>query len=301
MVGRSFRLIKERLTKIAKHDRCRAAMAAMETMGVDPILNRALNEFTSAMLTLTAGHIRLGAIVEEVKTSDQRHEEELKAVEARYADQLAAVTAKKAKLEKELEEKQKSLEKARESRDQYKESNRSNYKLTKQLELDLIASRLETKDMEARAKSLEGLNEPLKDYVYRFMQEAARTKRLNARSKELDSWVENDFLCKNFIVSGLSDDLYDHYNSDKFASEIWEALQKKYDTLEARTKKYAVRRYLKYQIVDDKSVEAQSHELQKIPHEIISEGMTLDEQFQVAVLIDKLPPSWKDFKSVLRH
>ena len=54
-------------------------------------------------------------------------------------------------------------------------------------------------------------------------------------------------------------------------------------------------------MLDDKPVEAQSHELQKIAHEIISEGMTLDEQFQVAVLIDKLPPSWKDFKNVLRH
>lgn len=54
-------------------------------------------------------------------------------------------------------------------------------------------------------------------------------------------------------------------------------------------------------MTDDKSVEAQSHEIQKIAHEIISEGMSLDEQFQVAVIIDKLPPSWKDFKNVLRH
>ena len=68
-------------------------------------------------------------------------------------------------------------------------------------------------------------------------------------------------------------------------------MQKKYDTEEAGTKKYAVSRYLKYQMVDDKFVEAQSHEIQKIAHEIISEGMALDEQFQVAVLIDKLPPS----------
>lgn len=60
-------------------------------------------------------------------------------------------------------------------------------------------------------------------------------------------------------------------------------------------------RYLKFQMTDDKSVEAQSHEIQKIAHEIISEGMSLDEQFQVAVIIDKLPPSWKDFKNVLRH
>ncbi|KAM6586714.1 hypothetical protein CsatA_009319 [Cannabis sativa] len=128
-------------------------------------------------------------------------------------------------------------------------------------------------------------------------KEAEREKQ----QKDLDSWVENDFLCKNFILNGLSDDLYDYYNSDKSANEIWDALQKKYDTEEAGTKKYAVSRYLKYQMVDDKPVEAQSHELQKIAHEIISEGMTLDEQFQVAVLIDKLPLSWKDFKSTLRH
>ncbi|XP_062075777.1 uncharacterized protein LOC133779894 [Humulus lupulus] len=119
--------------------------------------------------------------------------------------------------------------------------------------------------------------------------------------KELDSWVENEFLCKNFILNALSDDLYDYYNSDKSTKEIWEALQNKYDIEEARTKKYAISRYLKYQMVDDKLVEAQSHEIQKIAHEIISEGMILDEQFQVAVLIEKLPPSWKDFKNVFRH
>ena len=29
------------------------------------------------------------------------------------------------------------------------------------------------------------------------------------QQKELDSWVEKDLLCKNFILNGLSDDLYD--------------------------------------------------------------------------------------------
>lgn len=47
-------------------------------------------------------------------------------------------------------------------------------------------------------------------------------------------------------------------------------------------------------------MEVQSHELQKIAHAIIFEGMVLDEQSQV-VLIDKLPPCWKYFKNNLRH
>ena len=72
-------------------------------------------------------------------------------------------------------------------------------------------------------------------------------------------------------------------------------------TKEAGAKKYAVSRYLKFQMTDDKPIVTQSHELQKIAHEIISEGMDIDEQFQVAVLIDKLPLGWKDFKHNLRH
>ncbi|CAJ2672189.1 unnamed protein product [Trifolium pratense] len=114
-------------------------------------------------------------------------------------------------------------------------------------------------------------------------------------------WIDNDYVCKNYIINGLEDDLYDYYRTYNTASDVWEALSKKYDTEEAGVKKYVVSRYLKYQMVDERSVEVQSHELQKIAHEIITEGMPLHEQFQISVIIDKLPPSWKDFKNRLRH
>ena len=38
-----------------------------------------------------------------------------------------------------------------------------------------------------------------------------------------------------------------------------------------------------------------------ILHEIHAEGMTLSETFQVAAIIEKLPPVWKDFKNYLKH
>jgi len=59
--------------------------------------------------------------------------------------------------------------------------------------------------------------------------------------------------------------------------------------------------YLNYKMTDDKSVEEQSQDLQNLAHEIFVEGIKLSEQFQIVVVIDKLPPAWKDFKNTFRH
>ena len=59
------------------------------------------------------------------------------------------------------------------------------------------------------------------------------------------------FLCKNYILNALSDDLYDYYSSFKTAKDFWDALQKKYDIEEAGSKKYAVSRYMKFQMVEE--------------------------------------------------
>ena len=67
------------------------------------------------------------------------------------------------------------------------------------------------------------------------------TEPTETQTKEHATWVENDFLCKNYILNGLSDDLYDYYSANKTTKEIWDALQKKYDTKEAGTKKYATK------------------------------------------------------------
>ncbi|CAN0847383.1 hypothetical protein LINGRAHAP2_LOCUS4945 [Linum grandiflorum] len=75
-------------------------------------------------------------------------------------------------------------------------------------------------------------------------------------------WKDDNFLCKNYVLNGLADNLYDYYNNEKnSAKTVCNALQNKYDTEEAGAKKYAVSRYLRYLMTDDKSVEVQFHEL----------------------------------------
>ncbi|XP_073290547.1 uncharacterized protein [Primulina huaijiensis] len=78
-------------------------------------------------------------------------------------------------------------------------------------------------------------------------------------------------------------------------------LDKKYRAEDAGLKKFIVGRFLDFKMVDSKSMMSQVQELQLILHEIHAEGMSLSESFQVAAMIEKLPPLWKDFKNYLKH
>ncbi|XP_062093746.1 uncharacterized protein LOC133799763 [Humulus lupulus] len=152
ITSHAFISVKDRVAKNVKHDRCQ------EAMDVDLILNRTLNEFTNAMLTLTAGRLCSGAITEQAKSLEQRHADELKAAAEKYVKQLAVEFKEKNKLAEELKEKQKSLDKAIDQRDQFKESNRVNYRAAKQLEEDLAASRQENTTLEGWIEELEKAN-----------------------------------------------------------------------------------------------------------------------------------------------
>ena len=82
--------------------------------------------------------------------------------------------------------------------------------------------------------------------------------------KEISLWNESDYLCKSHILNNLANDMYDYYINYKTTKHVWEDPQKKYNTEEAGAKKYVVSRYLNYKMVDERSVEAQSHDIQKI-------------------------------------
>ena len=54
-------------------------------------------------------------------------------------------------------------------------------------------------------------------------------------------------------------------------------------------------------MVDSKTVISQVQEFQFILHEIEAEGMILTETFQVVIIVEKLPPAWRDFKNYLKY
>ncbi|KAK3032492.1 hypothetical protein RJ639_037305 [Escallonia herrerae] len=117
----------------------------------------------------------------------------------------------------------------------------------------------------------------------------------------VDAWKHSDFLCKNYILNGLDNALYNVYSPMVNAKALWESLERKYKTEDAGSKKFVVGKFLDFKMVDSKTVISQVQEFQLILHDIHAEGMVLGESFQVAALIEKLPPTWKDFKNYLKH
>ncbi|XP_060669782.1 uncharacterized protein LOC132800341 [Ziziphus jujuba] len=117
----------------------------------------------------------------------------------------------------------------------------------------------------------------------------------------VDAWKHFNYLCRNYILNGLSDALYGVYCGTKSAKELWKILDRKYKIENGSFGKFVVGRFLDYMMVDSKPLMSQIHELQVLIQELLTEGMIINETFQVAAMIEKLPPNWRDFKNYLKH
>ncbi|XP_070026583.1 uncharacterized protein [Nicotiana sylvestris] len=113
----------------------------------------------------------------------------------------------------------------------------------------------------------------------------------NEKFMVVEAWKQADFLCKGYILSALENDLYSVYNAMNTLKELWDALEKKYKTEDACLKKFVVAKFLDYKIIDSKTVGTQVQDLQLNFHDLIVEGTVVNEAFQVAAMIEKLPPS----------
>ncbi|GFZ05623.1 hypothetical protein Acr_17g0011950 [Actinidia rufa] len=111
----------------------------------------------------------------------------------------------------------------------------------------------------------------------RFLKEDAPVVSEGETNREVitarDAWGHADFLCRNYVLNGLDNSLYNVYCAKTNAKELWESLEKKYKTEDAGVKKFVVGRFLEYMMVDAKTVISQVQEFQLILHEIHAEGM----------------------------
>ncbi|GJS64563.1 hypothetical protein Tco_0679127 [Tanacetum coccineum] len=75
----------------------------------------------------------------------------------------------------------------------------------------------------------------------------------------------------------------------------------KYMTEDASSKKFLVSNFINYKMTDLRPVIKQYIKLLRILGRFTQHKMNMDEAIQVSCIIDKLPPSWKNFKHTLKH
>ncbi|XP_075486463.1 uncharacterized protein LOC142526077 [Primulina tabacum] len=117
----------------------------------------------------------------------------------------------------------------------------------------------------------------------------------------LDAWNQSDFLCKNYILNGLDNALYNVYCQVKTAKELWDMLDKKYRAEDAGLKKFIVGRFLDYKMAGFKiSRESSARITTYLARD--SCGRNESKRIFPSCCVDReLPPLWKDFKNYLKH
>nr|GEV52567.1 hypothetical protein [Tanacetum cinerariifolium] len=81
-------------------------------------------------------------------------------------------------------------------------------------------------------------------------------------------WKNDDYICRGHILSGMSDSLFDIYQNVESAKALWVSLESKYMAEDASATNFLYTQH----------------------------NLMMDEAISVAVIIDKLSPSWKEFK-----
>ncbi|KAK3033397.1 hypothetical protein RJ639_033904 [Escallonia herrerae] len=104
----------------------------------------------------------------------------------------------------------------------------------------------------------------------------------------VNAWKHSDFLCKNCILNGLDNALYNVYRPMVNVKGLWESLERKYKTEEAGSKKLVVGKFIDFKMVDSKTVISQVQELQLILHDIHAEGMHKRKEMKLEDLIVRL-------------
>ena len=103
----------------------------------------------------------------------------------------------------------------------------------------------------------------------KFLKEDAHATGTTAEAVvAADAWYHLDFLCKNYILNGFDNALYNVYCPIKTAKALCESLDKKYKTEDVGMKKFMVGRFLDFKMVDSKTVINQVQEVQVILHEL---------------------------------
>ena len=103
------------------------------------------------------------------------------------------------------------------------------------------------------------------------------------------------------ILSILADRLCDVYMHITDGKELWDALNANFGASDAGSELYTMESFPDFRMVNNQSVVEHAHEIQCITKELELLKCTLPDKFVAGCIIAKLPPSWRNFATTLKH
>nr|KAJ0218484.1 hypothetical protein LSAT_V11C300108620 [Lactuca sativa] len=120
-------------------------------------------------------------------------------------------------------------------------------------------------------------------------------------TRRRSKWENDDYICRGHILNGMSDSLFDIYQNFESAKELWDSPESKCMDEDASCKKFLVSNFMGYKMIDSRPVMEQYHEMLRILGQFAQHNLKMDEAIVMVVIINKLPPSWKDFTYNMKH
>jgi hypothetical protein len=130
---------------------------------------------------------------------------------------------------------------------------------------------------------------------------AAEGKPANLPPEDEAKFKAKDNLFRGAVISALDTKFQKSYIILPTGKELWDALVGKFGVIDAGSELYLMEQLYDYKMVENRSVVEQAHEFQALAKELELFPCPLPDKFVTSGIIAKLPPSWKDFSTSLKH
>ncbi|KAK1662527.1 hypothetical protein QYE76_050686 [Lolium multiflorum] len=122
-----------------------------------------------------------------------------------------------------------------------------------------------------------------------------------ATSTRSNKFKEDNTLFVGCVLSILADCLCDVYMHIVDGKELWDALIAKFGATDAGSELYIMESFHNIRMVNNRSIVEQAHEMQCIAKDLELLKCALPDKFVAGCIIAKLPPSWRNFATTLKH
>jgi hypothetical protein len=126
-----------------------------------------------------------------------------------------------------------------------------------------------------------------------------KPEQFTPEEKRMFNVVDNLF--RGAVIGALANKYVDSYLMCTSAKELWDALDENFVVSDASSELYIMEQLFDYKMVENHPLVEQAHEIQALAKELEQFSCVLPDKFVAGGIIAKLPPSWMDFASTLKH